>query len=167
MRYLLSLLLVLPLGAFAQLQKFGFEGFRNHDCINFVISQFAKGNDSVVCTLPTKIMKPGTKTIYIMKTDYLKNVPEHVGNYDIRVVDVEQDAKMLYHQQQDSNAVILYLSDGLAKLSYWTVWVMPMNVTRKTFNKYKTVFDNSGGFKSVFFFNDATAKFTFDRTECF
>jgi hypothetical protein len=102
-----------------------------------------------------------------MKTNYLQNVPEQVAGYNIRVVDVEQDAKTLYQQQQDSNAVILYLSDGLAKHSFWTVWVMPMNVTRKTFNKYKAVFDNSGGFRSVFFFNDATAKFTFDRTECF
>ena len=166
MRYLLCLLMVLPLSGFGQAKRFDFEAFMVHDCINFVITQFAKKNDSVVCQLATRQLKPETKTIFIMKNDYLKDVPAQVNGYNIRLADIKEDADMLYRQQRDSSAVILYLSDGLAKHSYWTVWVMPMKAQRKTFKKTTVGYEN-GGFKAIFFFNDANAKFVFDRTECF
>lgn len=167
MRYLFTVLILLPLASFAQVKPpFGFEGFRTYDCIRFCVQQFAQKNDSVVCHLDT-IIKTNTKTIYIMKAPYIEFMPDTASGYDIKVVDIEKDAKMLYEEQQQNGAVILYLSDGLAKFSYWTIWCMPMVAVKKTKKKYVVNYDNSKGFKNVFFFNDAVAKFTYDKTECF
>lgn len=167
MRYLLTLLIFLPLATLAQVKApYGFEGYRTYDCIRFCIQQFAQKNDSLVCRLDT-ILKPNTRTIYIMKAPYIEHLPDTASGYNIKVADVEADAAMLYKEQCENGAVILYLSDGLAKHSYWTVWCMPMIAEKKSKKKYQVRFDDSRGFKNVFFFNDATAKFTYDRTECF
>lgn len=167
MRYLFSLLIILPLCCFSQPKiPYGFEGFRTYDCIRFCIRQFAAKNDSVTCHLDS-ILKPNTKTIYVMKAPYMEYIPDTASGYNIKLVDVEKDAAMLYKEQCKNDAIILYLSDGLQKLTYSTVWCMPMVAVKKKFKKPTVEYDNSHGFKAVFFFNDATAKYTYDRTECY
>jgi hypothetical protein len=167
MKYLFILLILLPFAGFAQTPvPYGFEGYRTYNCINFVIEQFAKKNDSLTCHLDS-IIKPQTRTIYIMKTAYMEQLPDSVNGYKIKLVDVEGNTAFLYKEQKENCAVILYLSDGQPKNSSWTIWVMPMVAIKKGMKKPVVEYDNSQGFKAVFFYNDATAKFTYDKTECY
>ena len=168
MKYLAGLLLLIPTLSFGQLVKFDFKGYREHECINFVITQFAKKNDSVVCKLADSLLKPNIHTIYIMKMPYLKEVPDSVNGYAIKVIDFDNkaNAKLLYQAQHDDNGIILHVSNMLNKYAFWTVWVMPMKAEKHFLKKPKVVFDKVSGFKATFFYNDANGTFTFDKTEC-
>lgn len=168
MKYLVGLLLLIPTLSFGQLNKFGFTGYNDYECINFVIKQFALKNDSVACKLPATLLKPNVHTIYIMKMPYLKEVPDSVNGYAIKVIDIDKkdNAKLLYKAQRDENGIILHLTNTLNKYSYWTVWVMPMKVEKHFLKGPKVGFESVLGFKATFFYNDGNGTFSFDRTEC-
>lgn len=160
----LILFTLLPYCVIAQ-AKHPFEGFRTWECERFLIERFAH-KDSILTHLSNSILTNETHTIYIKKADHIENLPDSINGYAIKMIDFEEkeNLRFLYNEQQDNHAAILYLSNAIPKFSYYSIYVMPVQMV-KVGNRIKADYRRSTC-KALFFFNDASAKFSYDSIEC-
>lgn len=164
MKGLVAAFLLISNFCFAQMQGPIIDGFMPRDCYIYTIELFTK-KDTAFSKLSTGLMKRGTKTIYILKTKYVNDLPPNIGGYQVRCVDADSNKKLLYAEQIENDAVILYLGKMHSYGQHTNITVMPVAMYRKG-RKRKVGFENRG-YTVYFDFDSPINKFRFDRTEYF
>lgn len=159
MRLLLALLL-LPILVWAQ-PAHTVEMWQEPDVykhmIHFITETKGKLNDT--CSLA---LSPDAKDIYIIKTDYIKSLPDTANGYRIHLVDADSSQKMLYKMQkeQQTSIPIFYFAKWHHYLEYYQYWVMPVTAKKK-----KLQYGNQA-MKLHYFYRQDLSRFEFTKTEC-
>jgi hypothetical protein len=163
MRYIVLLLCLLSANAFGQdMDRLTFKGAWDMDCNHYLLEHLVK-RDTSMGTLPSLLLGPRVKTIYVQKTDYLAKEHDTVMNgYNIRYIDLD-DLKTVYHELKDSTASLCYMSNLLNKHAYHDILIMPMYMAKK--NKKPEY--AAHGCKYTFFFNYGDSRYGYDKTTCF
>lgn len=129
------------------------------DCYKFVLTKFANHAGTLKET-SDKLLKADTKTIYIIKTEFTDSLPAHIGAYDIKYVDANSAQPMLYQEQKEHHAVILYLSKILNHYDFYSFWMLPVKA-----KKHELQYAEKGC-SFTFEYNMGTSKFEHRQTEC-
>ncbi|RYD57392.1 MAG: hypothetical protein EOP56_08785 [Sphingobacteriales bacterium] len=135
------------------------------ECYAYSLDLFTK-KDTAYAHLSADLMKPNTKTIYVLKTKHVTDLPGEINGYKIKCVDADSNKKLLYTEQTENGAVILYL-DRMQRLNLQTntVVMMPVQMYKKG-KKPKVGFENRG-YTTLYFFDGPINMFRFERTVYF
>jgi len=159
MRFLIAFLLF-PISVFAQPAK-KIEMWREPDVYKHVLYFITetKGKLNDTCQLS---IAPTAKDIYIIKTEYIKSLPDSVNGYNIHLVDADSSQKMLYKMQkaQQTPVPIFYFAKWHHYLEYYQYWVMPVTAKKK-----KLQYGNQA-MKLHYFYRQDLSRFEFTKTEC-
>lgn len=161
MRKWLLLCCLLSFAALAQKKKSDFLGYRVHDMERFLVEEFAKREKGIMDSFAIRMLKPSVKTIYLVKTNYYKDLPQKANGYAIKLINADSAAKFLYREQEKDSSVLLYLTDGMQFYQKFTIWAMPVHI-QKNGRKYIPVFDTKSGVMTTFNFLESTTTFTLD-----
>lgn len=157
---LLLILLLLPIYSFAQPAK-NTEMWLEQDVYKHMIYFITetKGRLNDTCQLS---ISPTAKDIYIIKTDYIKSLPDTANGYRIHLVDADSSRKMLYklQKEQQTPVPIFYFANWYHYLEYYQYWVMPITAKKK-----KLQYGNQA-FKFFYFYRQDLSRFEFTKTEC-
>lgn len=159
MRLLLALLFLpmLVCGQSAQTV----EMWREPDCYKHMayLLTATKGKLNDTCDFA---IAPAAKDIYIIKTDYIKSLPDTANGYHIHLVDADSSQKMLYklQREQQTQVAIFYFAKWHHYLEYYQYWVMPVMAKKK-----KLQYGNQA-LKFHYFYRQDLSRFEFTKTEC-
>ncbi len=165
MKWLIYLfILFTPLLATAQATKGPTDAYRIYQCERYIVEQIAKKQHGLLDTFSRQIVTPTTKTIYVVKTSYIRNLPDTVNGYHIRLVDVDSMAKTMYRELKDESSVLLYLTDGLNLYEQYTIWVMPVSLEKKG-RRYLRKYELTPSCKVIFNYTSGTGLFSLTNVE--
>ncbi len=159
MRFLFTFLL-LPVLVWGQPVQ-TVEMWQEPDCYKhmtyFITATKGRLNDT--CSLA---LAPQTKDIYIIKTDYIKSLPDTANGYRIHLVDADSSHKMLYKLQKEQQlpVPIFYFAKWHHHLEYYQYWVMPVMAKKK-----KLQYGNQA-LKFHYFYRQDLSRFEFTKVEC-
>lgn len=159
MRFLIAFLL-LPISVFAQPAKtvdMWLEPDVYKHMIHLITETKGKLNDT--CSLA---ISPLAKDIYIIKTEYIKSMPDSVNGYHIHLIDADSSQKMLYTMQKERQTPvpIFYFAKWYHYLEYYQYWIMPVTAKKK-----KLQYGNQA-IKLFYFYRQDLSRFEFTKTEC-
>lgn len=162
MKWLFYLLIIAaPFTTKAQTQKAKWpqDAHRIYQCERYLIEQIAKKQNGLLDTFARQILTPGIKNIYVVKTDYIRDVPDSLNGYRIKIIDVDSAGKFLYKELDKKNSVLLYMTDGINLYEQYTVWIMPVTIDKRGW-RYQRKYELTPNCKVVFTFNVNTGLFT-------
>jgi hypothetical protein len=165
MKWFLYLLVILtPFAIKAQPQKGLQDAHRIYHCERYIVDQIARKQNGLMDTFARQVLAPGIKTIYIMKTDYIHDVPDTVNGYHLKLINVDSAGKFLYQELKSKSAVLLYLTDGINLYEQYTIWVMPVSIDKKG-RKYTRKYELTPNAKVIFTYNTSTGLFSLTQIE--
>jgi hypothetical protein len=164
MKGLIAAFLLMSNFCFAQMNGPLLEGFMPRDCYIYTLELFTK-KDTALLKLSTDLIKPGTKTIYVLKTIHVDDLPAEINGYAIKRLDADSNKKLLYTEQIENDAVILYFDKMHRYADQMSIAVLPVRMTKKR-KKRKVEFELRG-YTVYFYFDRPINRFRFDRTQYF
>lgn len=164
MKYLIIIFLLLPFLSFAQLKPKAdnngvFEMWNDRDCFSFALRTIAD-NNGLISDSCGAVLNKNEKTIYIVKAPYFKDMPNSYHGLTIQYINPDSNTKYWYKQQRDNKIHIYYFSKLFDYLEFYHFMIIPVMMQKK-----KVEYENRG-YKVHFYFNQATAKYEYQRTEC-
>lgn len=162
--YLLVLVIPCTLSAQTQKAQWPQDAHRIYQCERYLVEQIAKRQNGLLDTFARQILPPGIKNIYVVKTDYIHDVPDTMNGYRIKLIDVDSAGKFLYKELNNKNSVLLYMTDGINLYEQYTVWIMPVTIDKRG-RKYLRKYELTPNCKVTFTFNVNTGLFTLSEVE--
>ena len=162
MKRMLFALLFLPNILSAQTKEQPYESYDMEGCIKYAIRQMTD-TDGVLKDMVKNHIGDNTKTIYIAKQSYLKNMPDTANGYKLVYTDIEENSKDIYKEQKEGTAAVFFLSEMIIKADTSDIWIFPVTIEKKGF---KTVSNYATQTSTIhFIFNAAPPKFIFTGAE--
>jgi hypothetical protein len=161
MKGLIAAFLLISNICFAQANGPIIDGFTTRDCNAYMLDLFTK-KDTALLKLSADLIKPATKTIYILKTKHVDDLPENINGYTVRVLDADSNKKLLYSEQTENDAVILYIDRMHRYADQTSTVIMPVKMLKK--RKKRIVGFENRGYVVYYFFDRPINKFRFDKT---
>ncbi len=167
MKKWLLLLAFIPFIATAQEKEtdsLKWEGWLISDCQGFVLNQLAKGDNGELKAVADGRVTENTKTIYIVKKNYLQKVPDTANGITFKYVDVDSNLKEITEDVKKNDAAIFHISAFNLDSKECTIWVMPIDISKKgMFGSKKEYATTTGTVK--FFFNYDPPKYYYRGVE--
>jgi len=162
-KWFFCLLLVLPLLVKAQGDSTWY-GMFEIDCNKYVLERLV-ARDTMFGNMSAAILGPKVTTLLVQKTAITDKLPDSIGGYRLKYVDVENIQKADYKLLQDGTASIFYMSQPQSRYAYHDIYLMPMHAVKK--GRHIHAEYTGKGCKSTFFMDYSKSRFMFDKTSCF
>lgn len=152
MKQLLFALLMFPLLASAQSDKkmSDFQGVQMSDCIKYSVKELARGEKGVLTQATAGRVTPQTKTIYIARQTWLKDMPESYNGITLKYVDIDSNIQAIAEDVQNNKAAVFLVGNFEPKSNMSELWVFPIEL-KKVKKKYEKEFLPTA-YKMHFFF---------------
>lgn len=155
---LLLILLLLPICVFAQSAKTT-EMWLEQDVYKHMINFITETKGGLNDTCKLNIL-PTVKDIYIIKTDYIKTLPDSANGYHIHYINADSNHKMLYKLQKEQHVPVYYFAKWYHFLEFYQYWLMPVTVKKK-----KLQYENTAT-KFFYYYRQDLSRFEYTKTEC-
>lgn len=169
MKKMLFALLLLPLATLAQEndnvsdEERPFEGWQIKDCQKYALEQLSLGAAGNLKDATEGRITAETKTVYIAKQTWLKDMDDTLNNVVFRFVDIPSNLDDIAKDVKKNNAAVYYLSPFEMKSTICEMWLFPIDV-KKGIGKAKQEYSTTA-YRMKFFFNYDPPKYEYRGTE--
>lgn len=156
MKKLIFLLILLPFAAMAQTGNAGeeeskFTGYDTKACQRYMLSEMTQP-DGELKAVTHGLITPETKTIYLSKQTYLKDINDTtINGIAIKQIDVDSSIDFLQKEVKHNHAAVFYVSHFMFQSPNSEMWVIPIYIKKSLFKTKKEYSDT--GCKMKFFFH--------------